>query len=81
MAPPTAVVTAHTLATQKTVLDRIDAVNRTNGSLIYRTSKMLTDNTLTIWEQATTSGISAETLQKDRQPVHHHGRDRRAPVS
>ncbi|WP_193105511.1 toxic anion resistance protein [Brachybacterium sp. FME24] len=60
----TAVITAQALENQKLVLDQIDAVNRTTDSLIDRTSQMLADNTQKIQEQAATSGVSPETLQK-----------------
>lgn len=60
----TAVITAQALENQKIVLDQIDAVNRTTDSLIDRTSKMLADNSVKIQEQAATSGVSPETLQK-----------------
>ena len=60
----TAVITAQALENQQLVLDQIDAVNRTTDSLVERTSQMLADNTLRVQEQATTSGVSPETLQK-----------------
>ena len=60
----TAVITAQALENQKLVLDQIDAVNATTDSLVARTSQMLADNSLKIQEQAATSGVSAETLQK-----------------
>ncbi|MGP9602348.1 toxic anion resistance protein [Brachybacterium sp. AOP42-E1-35] len=60
----TAVITAQALENQKIVLDQIDAVNRTTDSLISRTSQMLADNSVKIQEQAATSGVSPETLQK-----------------
>lgn len=60
----TAVITAQALENQKIVLDQIDAVNATTDSLISRTSQMLADNSVKIQEQAATSGVSAETLQK-----------------
>ena len=60
----TAVITAQALENQKIVLDQIDAVNRTTDDLIGRTSQMLADNSLKIQEQAVTSGVSPETLQK-----------------
>ena len=60
----TAVITAQALENQKIVLDQIDAVNRTTDDLIGRTSQMLADNSLKIQEQAATSGVSPETLQK-----------------
>ena len=57
-------ITAQALENQKIVLDQIDAVNRTTDNLISRTSQMLADNSLKIQEQAATSGVSPETLQK-----------------
>lgn len=60
----TAVITAQALENQKIVLDQIDAVNRTTDDLIGRTSQMLADNSVKIQEQAATSGVSPETLQK-----------------
>lgn len=60
----TAVITAQALENQKIVLDQIDAVNATTDNLISRTSQMLADNSVKIQEQAATSGVSAETLQK-----------------
>ncbi|ATG56283.1 tellurite resistance protein [Brachybacterium ginsengisoli] len=60
----TAVITAQALENQKIVLDQIDAVNRTTDNLISRTSQMLADNSVKIQEQAATSGVSEETLQK-----------------
>ncbi|MGP9736304.1 toxic anion resistance protein [Brachybacterium sp. AOP42-C2-15] len=60
----TAVITAQALENQKIVLDQIDAVNRTTDNLISRTSQMLADNSVKIQEQAATSGVSPETLQK-----------------
>lgn len=60
----TAVITAQALENQKLVLDQIDAVNSTTDSLVARTSQMLADNSVKIQEQAATSGVSAETLQK-----------------
>ncbi|MGP9537197.1 toxic anion resistance protein [Brachybacterium sp. AOP43-C2-M15] len=60
----TAVITAQALENQKIVLDQIDAVNRTTDNLIDRTSQMLADNSVKIQEQAATSGVSPETLQR-----------------
>ena len=60
----TAVITAQALENQKIVLDQIDAINRTTDSLIDRTSQMLADNTQKIQEQASSSGVSPETLQR-----------------
>ncbi|MFC7376524.1 toxic anion resistance protein [Brachybacterium sp. GCM10030267] len=60
----TAVITAQALENQKIVLDQIDAVNRTTDDLIDRTSEMLAKNTVRIQEQAATSGVSPETLER-----------------
>ncbi|MBB5832888.1 toxic anion resistance protein [Brachybacterium aquaticum] len=60
----TAVITAQALENQKLVLDQIDAVNATTDGLINSTSKMLAENSVKIQQQAATSGVSAETLQK-----------------
>jgi uncharacterized protein YaaN involved in tellurite resistance len=60
----TAVVVAQALANQKMVLDQIDAVNSTTNAMILQTSEMLRDQTTRIHEQATSSGVSVETLQK-----------------
>ena len=60
----TAVITAQALENQKLVLDQIDAVNATTDNLINSTSQMLADNSVKIQEQAASSGVSAETLQK-----------------
>ena len=60
----TAVITAQALENQKLVLDQIDAVNATTDNLISSTSKMLADNSVKVQQQAASSGVSAETLQK-----------------
>ena len=60
----TAVVVAQALANQKMVLDQIDAVNSTTNAMILQTSEMLKDQTARIHQQATSSGVSVETLQK-----------------
>lgn len=60
----TAVVVAQALENQKIVLDQIDAVNSTTNAMIDRTSQMLRENTGRIQEQAVTSGVSLETLQR-----------------
>ncbi|GAA4683517.1 toxic anion resistance protein [Frondihabitans cladoniiphilus] len=60
----TAVVVAQALANQKMVLDQIDAINTTTNNMILKTSEMLRDQTTRIQEQASTSGVSVETLQK-----------------
>ncbi|MDJ1370612.1 toxic anion resistance protein [Gulosibacter molinativorax] len=60
----TAVVVAQALENQRLVLDQIDAVNATTNSMIEKTSGMLRDNSARIQEQAVTSGVTMETLQK-----------------
>ena len=60
----TAVIVAQALANQKMVLDQIDAINTTTNNMILKTSEMLKDQTARIHEQASSSGVSVETLQK-----------------
>ncbi|KAB1643482.1 toxic anion resistance protein [Gulosibacter chungangensis] len=60
----TAVVVAQALENQRIVLDQIDAVNSTTNAMIEQTSAMLRDNSARIQEQAVTSGVTMETLQK-----------------
>jgi uncharacterized protein YaaN involved in tellurite resistance len=60
----TAVIVAQALANQKMVLDQIDAINTTTNNMILKTSEMLRDQTTRIHEQASSSGVSVETLQK-----------------
>jgi uncharacterized protein YaaN involved in tellurite resistance len=60
----TAVIVAQALANQKMVLDQIDAINTTTNNMILQTSEMLKDQTTRIHQQASTSGVSVETLQR-----------------
>ncbi|WP_341729100.1 toxic anion resistance protein, partial [Brooklawnia sp.] len=60
----TAVITAQALGNQKLVLDQISALNTTTSGLIERTSEMLKTNSVTIQQQAASSTISIESLQK-----------------
>lgn len=60
----TAVIVAQALANQKLVLDQIDAVNTTTNNVIATTSAMLKEQTGRIHEQAASSGVSVETLEK-----------------
>ncbi len=60
----TAVIVAQALANQKMVLDQIDAINTTTNNMILKTSEMLKDQTGRIHQQAASSGVSVETLQK-----------------
>jgi uncharacterized protein YaaN involved in tellurite resistance len=60
----TAVIVAQALANQKLVLDQITALNTTTGNLIESTSELLRTQSAKIGEQAATSTISLEQLQK-----------------
>jgi uncharacterized protein YaaN involved in tellurite resistance len=60
----TAVIVAQALANQKMVLDQIDAINTTTNNMILKTSEMLKDQTGRIHQQAASSGVSVETLQR-----------------
>lgn len=60
----TAIIVAEALTNQKLVLDQIDAVNTTTNKLIGSVGEMLKQNTARVHEQAASSGVSTETLQK-----------------
>src|SRR3954447_6204952 len=60
----TAVIVAQALANQKLVLDQINALNATTNDMILSTSEMLRQQTGQIHEQASSSSVSVETLQK-----------------
>lgn len=60
----TAIVVAQALENQKLVLDQIDAVNSKTSAMIEQTSAMLRDNSARIQQQAVSSTISLETLQR-----------------
>src|SRR3954453_18302957 len=60
----TAVIVAQALANQKLVLDQINALNATTNSMILSTSEMLRQQSGQIQEQASSSTVSVETLQK-----------------
>ena len=60
----TAVVVAQALANQKLVLNQIDALNSATDTMIGRTSELLKQQTATVHEQASSSGVSVDTLQK-----------------
>lgn len=59
----TAVVVAEGLANQRLVLDQIDALNQTTGSMIESTSELLKQQTGMVHDQATSSGVGVDTLQ------------------
>lgn len=60
----TAVMVSQALSSQKLVLDQINALNSTTSSLIKSTSAMLKQQTIAVHEQASTSGVEVEKLQK-----------------
>lgn len=60
----TAVITAQALGNQKLVLDQIAALNTTTSNLIASTSELLKNNSVAIQEQAASSMVSVEALQK-----------------
>lgn len=60
----TAVIVAQALENQRLVLDQIEGINATTSSMIASTSAMLRENTTMIHNQAASSGVSVETLQK-----------------
>jgi uncharacterized protein YaaN involved in tellurite resistance len=60
----TAVIVAQALANQKLVLDQINALNATTNNMILSTSEMLRQQTGQLQEQASSSSVSVETLQK-----------------
>jgi uncharacterized protein YaaN involved in tellurite resistance len=60
----TAVIVAQALANQKLVLDQINALNATTNNMILSTSEMLRQQSGQIQEQASSSTVSVETLQK-----------------
>lgn len=60
----TAIIVAQALANQRLVLDQIGALNDATNSMIDRTSELLKQQTSRIHEQAASSGVSVETLQR-----------------
>ena len=60
----TAVIVAQALSNQKLVLDQINALNTATNDMIVSTSEMLKQQTGQIHEQAASSAVSVETLQK-----------------
>jgi uncharacterized protein YaaN involved in tellurite resistance len=59
----TAVIVAQALANQKLVLDQINALNTTTGSMIASTSEMLRTQSAQVYEQAAGATVSLEKLQ------------------
>ncbi|WP_076260206.1 toxic anion resistance protein [Intrasporangium flavum] len=60
----TAVIVAQALNNQQLVLDQITALNTTTSGIIERTSEALKQNSARIQEQAASSTLSIESLQK-----------------
>jgi uncharacterized protein YaaN involved in tellurite resistance len=60
----TAVVVAQALENQRLVLDQIGALNDATNAMIDRTSELLKQQTGMIHEQASSSGVSVDTLQR-----------------
>ena len=60
----TAIIVSQALGNQALVLDQITALNQTTSGLIDRTSEMLKDNSARIQEQAASSAIELESLQR-----------------
>lgn len=60
----TAVIVAQALANQKLVLDQITALNTTTGNMIESTSQMLKEQSGQVYQQAASSTVSVEQLQK-----------------
>jgi uncharacterized protein YaaN involved in tellurite resistance len=66
----TAVTVAQAMTNQKLVLDQITALNTTTANIIDSTGKLLKDNTARIHEQASSSTIPLETLQRAFQNIY-----------
>lgn len=60
----TAIIVAQALANQRLVLDQIGALNDATNSMIDRTSELLRQQSAAVHEQASSSGVSVETLQR-----------------
>jgi len=60
----TAVTVAQAVANQKLVLDQIDALNTTTNKMIDMTGELLKQNTARVHQQASSSGVSVETLER-----------------
>ena len=66
----TAVTVAQALANQRLVLEQVSALNTTTAGLIDSTGQMLKDQTGRIHEQAASSTIPLETLQRAFQNIY-----------
>jgi uncharacterized protein YaaN involved in tellurite resistance len=66
----TAVTVAQAMTNQRLVLQQITALNTTTAGIIDSTGKLLRDNTAKIHEQAASSTIPMETLQRAFQNIY-----------
>jgi uncharacterized protein YaaN involved in tellurite resistance len=66
----TAITVAEAMTNQKLVLEQITTLNSTTAGIIDRTGELLKSNTATIHEQAASSTIPVETLQRAFQNVY-----------
>lgn len=66
----TAVTVAQAMSGQKLVLEQITALNTTTANIIEGTGKMMKENTARIHEQAASSAIPIETLQRAFQNIY-----------
>jgi uncharacterized protein YaaN involved in tellurite resistance len=66
----TAVTVAQAMTNQRLVLGQITALNQTTSNIIDSTSKLLRDQTAQIHEQAASSTIPLETLQRAFQNIY-----------
>jgi len=66
----TAVIAAQALADQRLVLDQISALNETTGTLIESTSEMLKQQSTEVGEQAASSTVAVEKLQRSFQNIY-----------
>src|SRR5687768_12682387 len=66
----TAVTVAQAMTNQRLVLEQITALNTTTAGIIDSTGKLLRDNTARIHEQAASSTIPLETLQRAFQNIY-----------
>lgn len=66
----TAVTVAQALSNQRLVLDQITAINSTTASIIENTGIMMKENSSAIHQQAASSSIPVETLQKAFQNIY-----------
>jgi uncharacterized protein YaaN involved in tellurite resistance len=66
----TAVTVAQAMTNQRLVLQQITSLNETTAGIIDSTGKLLRDNTAKIHEQAASSTIPMETLQRAFQNIY-----------